>query len=36
VPAEWETHKATWMQWPDEYDSKMRKAYSDIIDVIQN
>ena len=35
VPAEWEAHAATWMQWPDRYDAEMRPAFADIIDVIQ-
>ncbi len=35
VPAEWETHAATWMQWPNHWESKMRPAFADIIKVIQ-
>ncbi len=35
VPAEWEPHEATWMQWPGMYEADMRQAFADIIDVIQ-
>ena len=35
VPAEWETHAATWMQWPNEYDASMRPAFAEIINVVQ-
>ena len=35
VPAEWEEQEAIWMQWPREYEANMRKAFSDIIAVIQ-
>ncbi len=35
VPAEWETHAATWMQWPNEYDAIMRPAFAEIINVVQ-
>ncbi len=35
VPAEWETHAATWMQWPNRWESKMRPAFADIINIIQ-
>jgi len=36
VPAEWEIHEATWMQWPNDYDKAMRKAFSDTIEVIKD
>ncbi len=36
VPAEWEPHAATWMQWPNQYESAMRPAFADIIDVVQD
>lgn len=36
VPAEWEPHAATWMQWPNRYEANMRLAFADIIAVIQN
>ncbi len=36
VPAEWETHAATWMQWPNRYEANMRTAFADIIDVVQD
>jgi len=35
VPAEWEEHAATWMQWPNIYEANMRTAFADIINVIQ-
>jgi len=35
VPAEWEPHASTWVQWPAEFESQMRPAFSDIINVIQ-
>ncbi len=36
VPAEWEPHRATWMQWPRYYESSLRPAFADIIDVLQD
>jgi len=35
VPAEWEPHAATWMQWPSRYEASMRPAFANIIAVIQ-
>ena len=35
VPAEWEPHAATWMQWPGPYETHMRPAFANIIQVIQ-
>ena len=35
VPAEWEPHAATWMQWPAQWEAAMRPAFADIIDVVQ-
>lgn len=35
VPAEWEPHAATWMQWPNQYEANMRLAFAEIIAVIQ-
>jgi agmatine deiminase len=35
VPAEWEPHKATWMQWPKFLESSYRQNFSDIIDALQ-
>ncbi len=35
VPAEWETHAATWMQWANEYDAIMRPAFADIIKAVK-
>ena len=34
VPAEWEPHAATWMQWPSEFEANMRPAFADIIKVV--
>lgn len=34
VPAEWETHSATWMQWPGEAEAHMRDAFVRIIAVV--
>jgi len=36
VPAEWEAHAATWMQWPGRWERAMRPTFADIIDVIQD
>lgn len=36
VPAEWEPHAATWMQWATPWELEMRPAFADIINVIQN
>lgn len=35
VPAEWETHAATWMQWPGQWEESMRPAFAEIIKVVQ-
>ena len=35
VPAEWEDHGATWIQWPTQWEASMRPAFADIIDVVQ-
>ncbi|MCT4640048.1 MAG: agmatine deiminase family protein [Bacteroidales bacterium] len=35
VPAEWEPHAATWMQWPAAHDASMQQAFSDIIKVVK-
>ena len=35
VPAEWEPHVATWMQWPSQWESEMRPAFADIVNVVQ-
>ena len=35
VPAEWEPHAATWMQWPNRYEANLRPAFADTIRVIQ-
>ena len=34
VPAEWEPHSATWMQWPGPYETALRPAFADIIKVV--
>lgn len=36
VPAEWERHEATWMQWPKILESTYRESFSRIIDVLQD
>ncbi len=36
VPAEWEPHASTWMQWPKPVEYSYRKNFSDIIDVLQS
>ncbi len=36
VPAEWEPHVATWMQWPGRWEAAMRPAFARIIDVVQD
>ncbi len=35
VPAEWETHAATWMQWPNRWEANMRPAFAEVINIIQ-
>lgn len=35
VPAEWEPHAATWMQWPGPYESALRPEFASIIEVIR-
>ena len=35
VPAEWETHAATWMQWPGHWEASMRPAFAEIVGVVQ-
>jgi len=35
VPAEWETHAATWMQWPGRWEAGMRPAFARIIATVQ-
>lgn len=34
VPAEWETHDSTWMQWPRWYERSYRPAFTEIIRVL--
>jgi agmatine deiminase len=36
VPAEWELHAATWIQWPTQWEADMRPAFADIIKIIQD
>lgn len=36
VPAEWEPHAATWMQWPGPWEAEMRPEFARIVDVIQD
>ncbi len=35
VPAEWEPHAATWMQWANDYDLKVLKTFANMIQLIQ-
>ena len=35
VPAEWEPHQATWMQWPKGVEASYRPNFSGIIDALQ-
>jgi len=35
IPAEWEPHAATWMQWPKGVESSYRPDFSRIIDALQ-
>ena len=35
IPAEWEKHKATWLQWPTRHDTPMQQAFSDIIKIVK-
>ncbi len=35
VPAEWESHGATWIQWADEYNDKVALAFAEFIKVVQ-
>ncbi len=35
IPAEWETHAGTWMQWPKGYETSYRPNFCSIIDVLQ-
>ncbi len=36
VPAEWEDHGATWLQWPTQWEASARPAFADIVDVVQD
>jgi agmatine deiminase len=36
VPAEWEPHEATWMQWPRPIEYSYRPAFAEIINKLQN
>ncbi len=35
VPATWEKHNTTWMQWPGSFEKRMRPAFAHIIAVVQ-
>ena len=35
VPAEWEPHAATWMQWPYGFENSYRPDFAGIIDILQ-
>ena len=36
VPAEWETHEATWMQWPGYWEKDYEVTFAKIADIISN
>jgi agmatine deiminase len=36
VPAEWEPHAATWMQWPGPWEAELRPVFARIVDVVQD
>ena len=36
VPAEWEPHAATWMQWPRGHDKLQILSHAEIIDILQD
>lgn len=36
IPAEWEPHAATWMQWPKATNSFLRSDFCGIVDVLQD
>ncbi len=35
IPAEWESHEATWMLWPGRYEAMYREEFAKIIKVLQ-
>ncbi len=35
IPAEWEPHEATWMQWPGKYEKAYRQEFAAIIGALQ-
>jgi len=35
IPAEWEPHEATWMQWPGKYEKMYRDEFAELIGVLQ-
>jgi agmatine deiminase len=35
IPAEWEPHEATWMQWPGKYEKMYREEFAELIGVLQ-
>ena len=35
IPAEWEEHEATWMQWPTDAEESLRASFGRIINVVQ-
>ncbi|MBT3210354.1 MAG: agmatine deiminase family protein [Bacteroidetes bacterium] len=35
VPAEWEPHGATWIQWALDWEASMRKPFADIIAIVK-
>ncbi len=35
VPAEWEPHGATWMQWALDWEASMRQPFADIVEIVK-
>ncbi len=35
IPAEWEPHEATWMQWPGKYEKIYREEFAELIGALQ-
>ena len=36
IPAEWESHEATWILWPGRYEAMYREEFTKIIKVLQD
>ncbi|MCF8070184.1 MAG: agmatine deiminase family protein [Desulfobacterales bacterium] len=35
IPAEWEPHAATWLQWPTQWEQSLREDFAKILNIIQ-